>query len=160
VIRRGCQASPFRSSLFPPYSATGSCCWPYWSRRRARSEVIGDLVCGEFSAVRAIAGVGRTASLPHDSFFCRISDEIVDLNQRRPPVHAQLEFTIQDCSSEDELMDKDRVIGSAKQIKGTVKQVAGKAVGDSKLEAEGNADKIEGQVQNAIGGVKDTLKGK
>ena len=57
-------------------------------------------------------------------------------------------------------MDKDRVIGSAKQIKGTVKQVAGKAVGDSKLEAEGNADKIEGQVQNAIGGVKDTLKGK
>jgi len=43
---------------------------------------------------------------------------------------------------------------------GTVKQVAGKAVGDAKLEAEGNADKIEGQVQNAIGGVKDTLKGK
>ena len=52
------------------------------------------------------------------------------------------------------------VIGAAKQIKGTVKQVAGKAVGDAKLEAEGNADKIEGQVQNAIGGVKDTLKGK
>jgi uncharacterized protein YjbJ (UPF0337 family) len=57
-------------------------------------------------------------------------------------------------------MDKDRVIGSAKQIKGTVKQVAGKAVGDAKLEAEGSADKIEGQVQNAVGGVKDTLKGK
>lgn len=35
-------------------------------------------------------------------------------------------------------MDKDRVIGSAKQIKGTVKQ----AVGDAKLEAEGKADKI------------------
>lgn len=50
-------------------------------------------------------------------------------------------------------MDKDRVIGSAKQIKGTVKQVVGKTVGDAKLEAEGNADKIEGQVQNAIGGV-------
>jgi uncharacterized protein YjbJ (UPF0337 family) len=57
-------------------------------------------------------------------------------------------------------MDKDRVVGSAKQIKGTVKKVVGKAVGDAKLEAEGNADKIEGQVQNAIGGVKDTLKGK
>ena len=42
-------------------------------------------------------------------------------------------------------MDKDRVIGSAKQIKGTVKQVVGKTVGDAKLEAEGNADKIEGQ---------------
>ena len=57
-------------------------------------------------------------------------------------------------------MDKDRVIGSAKQIKGTVKQVDGKTVGDAKLVAEGNADKIEGQVQNAVGGVKDTLKGK
>lgn len=57
-------------------------------------------------------------------------------------------------------MDKDRVIGSAKQIKGTVKQVVGKAVGDTKLQAEGNADKIDGRVQNAIGGVKDTLKGK
>ena len=31
-------------------------------------------------------------------------------------------------------MDKDRVVGSAKQIKGTVKQVVGKAVGDTKLE--------------------------
>jgi uncharacterized protein YjbJ (UPF0337 family) len=57
-------------------------------------------------------------------------------------------------------MDKDRVIGSAKQIKGTVKQVVGKAVGDTKLETEGKGDKIEGQVQNAVGGVKDTLKGK
>ena len=57
-------------------------------------------------------------------------------------------------------MDKDRVVGSAKQIKGEVKQVVGKAVGDAKLETAGNADKIEGKVQNAIGGLKDTLKGK
>ena len=57
-------------------------------------------------------------------------------------------------------MDKDRVIGSAKKIKGTVKQVVGKAVGHTKLETEGKADKIEGKVQNAIGGVKDTFKGK
>ena len=57
-------------------------------------------------------------------------------------------------------MDKDRIVGSAKQIKGTVKQVVGKVAGDAKLEAEGNADKIEGKVQNAIGGLKDTLKGK
>jgi uncharacterized protein YjbJ (UPF0337 family) len=57
-------------------------------------------------------------------------------------------------------MDKDRIVGSAKQIKGTVKQMVGKVAGDAKLEAEGNADKIEGQVQNAIDGLKDTLKGK
>jgi uncharacterized protein YjbJ (UPF0337 family) len=57
-------------------------------------------------------------------------------------------------------MDKDRVVGSAKQVKGAVKQVVGKAVGDAKLESEGNADKVEGKIQNAIGGFKDTLKGK
>ena len=55
-------------------------------------------------------------------------------------------------------MDKDRVAGSAKQIKGEVKQVVGKAVGDAKLEFEGKADKIEGKVQNAVGGLKDTVK--
>ena len=57
-------------------------------------------------------------------------------------------------------MDKDRVVGSAKQVKGAVKQAVGKAVGDTKLETEGKADKMKGKVQNAIGGVKDTLKGK
>ena len=57
-------------------------------------------------------------------------------------------------------MDKDRVIGSAKVVKGKVKEAVGKAVGDSKLAAEGKADKVEGKVQNAIGGVKDALRGK
>ena len=55
-------------------------------------------------------------------------------------------------------MDKDRVAGSAKKIKGSIKEVVGKAAGDAKLEAEGKADKDEGKVQNAVGGLKDTLK--
>jgi PRC-barrel domain len=33
-------------------------------------------------------------------------------------------------------------------------------VGNAKLESEGWADKVEGEIQNAIGGLKDTLKGK
>ena len=57
-------------------------------------------------------------------------------------------------------MDKDRIVGSAKQVKGAVKQAVGKAVGDAKLESVGRADKIEGKVQNAIGGFKDRIKGK
>ena len=57
-------------------------------------------------------------------------------------------------------MDKDRIAGSAKEIKGAVKQLAGKALGDAKLEADGKADKIEGKVQNAVGGLKDTIRGK
>ena len=57
-------------------------------------------------------------------------------------------------------MDKDRIVGSAKEVKGAVKQVVGKALGDAKLQSEGTADKVEGKVQNAVGGLKDTLKGK
>ena len=58
------------------------------------------------------------------------------------------------------MADKDRIIGSAKVVKGNIKEAAGKAVGDTKLEAQGKADKIEGKVQNAVGGIKDALKGK
>jgi uncharacterized protein YjbJ (UPF0337 family) len=58
------------------------------------------------------------------------------------------------------MVDKDRIIGSTKKAKGTVKQVIGKVIGDAKLEAEGSADKAEGTVQNAIGGLKDALRGK
>jgi len=57
-------------------------------------------------------------------------------------------------------MDKDRIVGSAKEVKGKVKEAVGKAVGDAKLESEGKADRVEGKVQNVIGGLKDTLKGK
>jgi len=57
-------------------------------------------------------------------------------------------------------MDKDRIEGSAKQAKGAVKEVAGKVTGDAKLESEGKSDRAAGKVQNAIGGLKDTLRGK
>jgi uncharacterized protein YjbJ (UPF0337 family) len=55
-------------------------------------------------------------------------------------------------------MDKDRVAGAAKQAKGAIKEAAGKTVGDSKLVAEGKSDKVEGKIQNAVGGLKDALK--
>lgn len=56
-------------------------------------------------------------------------------------------------------MDKDRIEGSLEQAKGTVKEGAGKLTGDTKLEAEGKADKASGKLQNAVGGLKDTLRG-
>ena len=55
-------------------------------------------------------------------------------------------------------MDKDRIDGAAKKLKGSVKETVGKALGDTKLQTEGKADKIEGKVQNAVGGIKDTLR--
>lgn len=57
-------------------------------------------------------------------------------------------------------MDKDRIEGTAKQFKGTIEQVVGKVTGDAKLQSEGGADKAAGKVQNAVGGLKDTLRGK
>ena len=57
-------------------------------------------------------------------------------------------------------MDKDRVAGSAKQMKGNVKEAVGKATGDAKLKASGQADKAAGKIQNAVGSVKDALRGK
>jgi uncharacterized protein YjbJ (UPF0337 family) len=57
-------------------------------------------------------------------------------------------------------MDKDRIKGSAQQVKGVVKEAAGKVTGDAKLEGEGKADKAAGKIRNAVGGLKDTLRGK
>jgi len=56
--------------------------------------------------------------------------------------------------------DKDRIEGAAKNIGGKIKEGIGKVTGDENLQAEGKADQIEGKTQNAIGGIKDTLKGK
>jgi len=55
-------------------------------------------------------------------------------------------------------MDKDRTEGSMKTMKGRVKEGLGKALGDSKMEAEGKMDKAEGKIQNTVGGIKDSLR--
>jgi uncharacterized protein YjbJ (UPF0337 family) len=58
---------------------------------------------------------------------------------------------------ENSAMDRNRVIGSAKQAKGALKEAAGKVTGDAKLQADGKADKAEGKVQNAVGGAMDSM---
>lgn len=58
------------------------------------------------------------------------------------------------------MTDKDRIKGSANQAKGAVKEIAGKVTGDAKLEAEGKGDKVKGKIQNAVGGIRDALRGK
>jgi len=57
-------------------------------------------------------------------------------------------------------MDKDRVEGAAKQAKGSVKETAGKVMGDSKMKSEGAAEKTAGKVQNTVGGMKDKMRDK
>lgn len=56
------------------------------------------------------------------------------------------------------MVDKDRVEGAAKNLKGKVKEGVGKVTGDAKLKSEGKADQVEGKVQNAVGGVKDAVR--
>ena len=67
--------------------------------------------------------------------------------------------TLDAANCENTIMDKDRIKGSAEQAKGAVKETAGKIFGDKKLETEGKTDKAAGKVQNAVGGLKDAVRG-
>jgi uncharacterized protein YjbJ (UPF0337 family) len=58
------------------------------------------------------------------------------------------------------MMDKDRMKGAATRAGGRMKQAAGDMTGDTKMQAEGRMDQAKGKVQNAVGGMKDSLKGK
>ncbi|ALG72256.1 CsbD-like protein [Azospirillum thiophilum] len=55
-------------------------------------------------------------------------------------------------------MDKDRIEGAARSIKGSVKETVGKMTGDTKTEAEGSTEKAAGKVQNTVGGAKDAAR--
>jgi uncharacterized protein YjbJ (UPF0337 family) len=55
-------------------------------------------------------------------------------------------------------MDKDRIAGAMKKAKGNLKEAVGKVTGDAKTEAEGKAERAEGQMQSAAGGIKDALR--
>lgn len=55
-------------------------------------------------------------------------------------------------------MHKDEAKGAAKDIKGAIKEAAGRATGDERLEAEGAADRLEGKVQKGVGALKDAAR--
>ncbi len=52
-------------------------------------------------------------------------------------------------------MDKDRVEGKMKDIKGRVKRQVGEWTGHEKTQAAGAADQAKGKIQNAWGKAKD-----
>ncbi len=55
-------------------------------------------------------------------------------------------------------MNKDQTEGHGKDIKGSIKETVGKAVGSKDTEREGQADQAEGKVQNAWGSAKDKAR--
>jgi uncharacterized protein YjbJ (UPF0337 family) len=52
---------------------------------------------------------------------------------------------------------KDNAEGKMHQMKGTIKETVGKAVGNRDLEAEGKSENLHGEVQEKIGEVKKIL---
>ena len=54
-------------------------------------------------------------------------------------------------------MSKEGIEGATQKGVGAIKQAAGKAVGNEKLQAEGLADKAAGSAKEAAGKAKDAL---
>ena len=52
---------------------------------------------------------------------------------------------------------QNKAEGKWHKMKGKIKQVAGKAVGNRDLEAEGKAENFDGNVQEKTGKVKDVV---
>ena len=55
-------------------------------------------------------------------------------------------------------MNKHQVNGRTDQAMGKVKEVAGKTVGNERLEGEGLADQAKGKAQAGYGDAKQTVK--
>lgn len=55
-------------------------------------------------------------------------------------------------------MDKQHIKGAADKLKGGAKEVAGKATGDRRMEAEGKGDQVKGGVRQAVGNIKDAVR--
>jgi uncharacterized protein YjbJ (UPF0337 family) len=53
--------------------------------------------------------------------------------------------------------NQDKAEGKWHKVKGKIKQVAGKVVGNRDLEAEGQAENVGGNVQEKIGEIKDVV---
>jgi uncharacterized protein YjbJ (UPF0337 family) len=63
-----------------------------------------------------------------------------------------------DSSGDADMVNKDQVNGVAKQVKGSVKETAGRVTGNRRTEAEGAAEKAVGKVQKGFGDVKEKVK--
>ena len=49
---------------------------------------------------------------------------------------------------------RDKAAGTAKSVSGKIKESAGRAVGNPRLQDEGTAQRVEGKVQKKVGDIK------
>ena len=52
------------------------------------------------------------------------------------------------------MWNKDEIKGKGKQISGAIKDKAGELIKDPKLEAKGEAERVEGKIQEKVGKVR------
>ena len=52
---------------------------------------------------------------------------------------------------------KDRVEGSARELKGSIKEKAGEITGNPNLQNEGADEKLDGKIQRKVGEIKKVL---
>jgi uncharacterized protein YjbJ (UPF0337 family) len=87
-----------------------------------------------------------TVDFPRRSRFCRFSRPA-----RRPLAGIRHQEHIMNSN-------KDQVEGRIKELKGTIKEVAGQVVGNEKLEEKGKVQKTLGRAQAKFGDVKQDVK--
>ena len=56
------------------------------------------------------------------------------------------------------MVDSNQIKGGAKELGGSIKEAAGKLVGNERLQAEGAVDQAAGKTQKNYGKVKDAVK--
>ena len=55
-------------------------------------------------------------------------------------------------------MDRQRIEGDLKKTTGTIKENAGKAMGNRHLETEGKAEKAEGRIRSGVAKAMDAVR--
>jgi uncharacterized protein YjbJ (UPF0337 family) len=60
--------------------------------------------------------------------------------------------------SQESVMDKNRLEGTAKQLRGSVKEAMGKVTGNRTKQAEGAAERLAGAMQAKLGEAADALR--
>ena len=55
-------------------------------------------------------------------------------------------------------MNRDKVVGTAKDVMGRIERKSGQALDDPSMAAKGAAKQVEGKMQKGIGAVKDAVR--
>lgn len=73
--------------------------------------------------------------------------------------HAQrLASFVQFNHFKETVMDRNRVEGAAKQVKGSVRETIGKVTGNRTTQARGATEKLTGKVQSKVGKFADAVR--